>query len=210
MMLTTMLRVFSLLIVTCVLSACASTTLVDTWRNPNLATQRVHKVLVVRITNHDGNRSVYEDVIAAELQKHGVDAVPGHLLISDDKKQNMQTLEEAVHKAQADSVLTVQTVNVEKHTTVQPGYPSVYPGYWYPSVFSAWDLRGYYGASMYYDPTMISTYNVASLQTNLFDAKGGKLIWAATLETSEPEKTVSVSKELAEKVVRALAKEGLI
>ncbi|UFS70919.1 DUF4136 domain-containing protein [Geomonas sp. RF6] len=206
-----MLKLLGLLLVTCVLSSCASTTLVDTWRNPNLtAPPHIRKLLVVRITNKDGNRSVYEDVIAAELQKRGVEGVPGHTLIADDKKQNWDTLEEALRKSQADGVLTVQTVNVEKHTSIQPGYPSVYPGYWYPSVFSAWDLRGYYGASTYYDPTLVSTYQVASLQSNLFDAKSGKLIWAATLETSDPEKTISVSKELAQLVVKSLIKEGLI
>ena len=48
------------------------------------------------------------------------------------------------------------------------------------------------------------------MQVNLFEASSGKLLWAGTLESSEPEKVVSVGKDLARIVVESLVKEGLI
>jgi hypothetical protein len=48
------------------------------------------------------------------------------------------------------------------------------------------------------------------MQVNLFDARSGKLLWAATLQSDEPEKVVPVAKELAGMVAESLAKQGLI
>jgi hypothetical protein len=48
------------------------------------------------------------------------------------------------------------------------------------------------------------------MQVNLFDAASGKLLWAATLESNEPEKVVSVGNEVAQLIAQSLSKEGLI
>jgi hypothetical protein len=48
------------------------------------------------------------------------------------------------------------------------------------------------------------------IQINFFDAQSGKLLWAATIQTSNPGNAVSVSKKLATIVVHSLIKEGLI
>ncbi|MBJ6723878.1 DUF4136 domain-containing protein [Geomesophilobacter sediminis] len=200
----------SLILAISLLSSCASTTLRDTWSNPAFHGYKVHKLVVVSLGKKDPNRRVYEEVIAAELNKRGIAAVTGHNLLPAEERLDWPTLEGALKRASADSVLTVQTVRVEQQTIVQPGYTSTYPGYWYPPAFPSWSLYGYYGASMYYEPPYVSTYDLATIQVNLFDMGTGKLIWAATAQSSEPERITEVSKELADIVREQLAKAGLL
>lgn len=204
------LKIACLILVTSILYSCASVSMVDTWRNPEIRAARLQKVLVVSITKNDSSRRVYEDMLVSELSRHRVDAVAGYTLIAAGERASWSVLERAMKKAAAQAVLTVQTIKVEQQTTVNPGYVNNYPGYWYPHAYPSWDLPGYYGSMAGYGPAYISTYDVATMQVNLFDAASGKLIWAATLESTEPEKVTSVGQDLAEKVVQALAKQGLI
>lgn len=198
------------LLLTSLLCSCASVQMVDTWRNPNLHPQRVQKVLVVSMTRTESNRRVYEDMLVSELSRHGVQAVAGYTLISGGALPDWGVLDRAVKSAAAQAVLTVQTTKVERQTTVQPGPIATYPGYWYPQAFPSWDFPGYYRSMAMYGPSYISTYDVATLQANLFDAGSDQLLWAGTLESSEPENVTAVGQDLARKVVKALAKEGLI
>jgi hypothetical protein len=203
-------KLICLLIATAVLSSCATTSLVESWRNPTLSAHKLHKVLVVGIFKKSGTSQIYEDILANELSRAGVDAIPGHAVIPAGEKPAWQVLEEAVKKAGAEAVITMQTVRVEQRTVVQPGSSTIYPDYWYPPAFSRWDLYGYYGTMAYYEPPYVSTYEVAKIQVNLFDTGSGNLFWAATIQTSEPGNVISVSKELAAIVIRSLGKEGLI
>ena len=113
----TILRSALLFPLVALLCSCSSISVVDTWRNPNLQPARLHKVLVVSITRKDSNRAVYEDVLASELAKHGVEAVASHTVMPGDLKGEATILDQAVKKAAAEAVLTVQTIKVERQTT---------------------------------------------------------------------------------------------
>ena len=132
-----------------------------------------------------------------------------HTLISTKDKVGRQALEKAVKETGAEAVITMKTVRVEEHTIIQPGYSDIYPDYWYPPAFHSWNMYDYYG-SPYYEPPTAYTYEVEKIQINLFDSKEGKLIWAATVQTSEPGNFVAVSKDIATIIVRSLKKGGLI
>ncbi len=194
------------------LASCATTSLVDTWRNPGIPGVRFHKVLVVSITRIEEKRRFFEDVLANELRANGAESVPSYTLIPTEGKPDRQTLAKAVKEAGADAVLTVQTVRVEERVDVQPGYfysDYWYPWQWYPG-YPSWGYYGEYGMAPFYEPPYISTYEVASIQVNLFEARTDSLIWAANLQTSEPGKIVTLGKDLARLVVQALVKAGLI
>lgn len=202
------LKNVGLLFAALTLCSCSSISVVQTWRNPSLQPPRLHKMLVVSITKKDVNRPVYEDVLASELAKHGIEAVPSHTLIPGAVRAEREALDRAVKKVAADSVLTVHTTKVERQTTVQPGFANTYPGYWYPEAFPTWDLYGYYGSMA--GPTYISSFDVATMQVNVFDTATGKLIWAATVTSSEPENVIGVARDLGTMVYEALAKEKLL
>jgi len=182
----------------------------DTWRNPDLRVQRPKKVLVVSLTKKEANRRVFEDMLVSEMSLRGVEAVAGHTVITGGGLPDWNVLDQAVRKTGAQAVLTVQTIRVEQQTTIHPSSINTYPGYWYPSAFPAWDFPGYYRSMAVYGPTYVSTYDVATMQVNLFDAGSDKLLWAGTLESSEPENITQVGQDLARKVVKAMEKDGVI
>lgn len=203
-------RYAGLILATALLCSCASASLVDTWRNPEIRHARLQKVLVVSITKNDSRRRVFEDILVSELSGRGVNAVAGYTQIAAGERASWNVLEKAMNKVDAEGVLTVQTIKVEQQTSIQPGAVGTYPGYWYPPAYPAWNLPGYYGSMASYGPAYISTYDIATMQVNLFDATSGKLIWAATVDSSEPENVTSVGQELARIVVKSLARHGLI
>ena len=202
------LKLIPFLAMIAMLCSCASVSMVDTWRNPDIRPARLQKVLVVSITKNDASRRVYEEMLAGELSRQGVQAVPSHTVLNGDRA-SWKVLEAAMKQVAAQAVLTVQTIKVEQETVVQPG-TATYPGHWYPPVYPSWDLYGYYGSLAHYGPAYISTYDVATMQVNLFDAATGKLVWAATVESSEPEKVTQVGQDLARAVVKQLSRQGLI
>ena len=204
------LKLIGLIFVPALVCSCATTSLVDTWRNPDMTMLKHHKLLLVYISKNDTTNRLYEDVLASELNRSGVSAVSGYTLLPEGKRVNRQILAKGVEKSGADAVITMQTVRVEQRTTIQPAYEEIYPDYWYPGAFPRWDMYGYFDGYNYYEPTYISTYEIAKIQVNLFDAQSNKLLWAATVQTSDPGNVVSVSKELASIVVNSLFKEGLI
>lgn len=202
-------------LVAVLLASCATTSLVDTWRNPDMASvKRYHKLLVSSTGRNINERRVYEDVMVAELRRHGVEAVASYPLMQSGKKEDRTTaLDKAIKLSGVEGVLNVRTTMIEQKTDVIPGYWDGYPGYpdfWYPPAFHAWDMNGYYATGMVYEPPTVITYPVATMQADLFDVASGKLTWAASIETSEPGKVLAVSREVARIVVQSLLKQGLI
>jgi hypothetical protein len=206
-----LIRIAVALCLTVMLCSCASVSVVDTWRNPTLSGTRLHKVLVVSYARKEATRAVYEDTLVSELNKQGVEAVASYTTISGATLPDWNVLDRAVRSTGAQGVLFVQTVKVEKQTTVQPSAVATpYPGYWYPPAFPEWDFPGYYRSMALYGPSYVTTYDVATMQVNLFDAGSDKLLWAGTMQTMEPENVTRVGRDLARKVVKSLKKEGLI
>lgn len=195
---------------TTMLCSCASVSVLDTWRNPGLQGTRLQKVLVVNLARKDTSRMVYEDMLVNELSRHGVEAVASYAVLPGASLPDWHELDRAVRRSGAQAVLTIQTIKIEKETRVEPSPMTSYPGYWYPRGFPDWNFPGYYHSMALYGPTYISTYDVATLQVNLFDAGSDKLLWASTMQTYEPESVTKVGKDLARKVVKELAQEGLI
>lgn len=206
------LKIPALILLSLFITSCAATRMVESWHNPNISGKKFQKLLVSRVSKNQSTRNVYEDVISAELKRRGIDAVPIHTMVpKGESLADKTTLEKAVRESGAEGVLSIQTTGMEKRTNVQPGYMDNYPGYWYPSAFPYWDMYGYYGGrSTFYDPPVVTTYNVATIQANLFDALSCKLIWAGTFESTEPGNAISVSKDLAEEIIDSLARQGLI
>ena len=201
------LKFLSVLIATIFVSSCASTYVVDTWESPKVTGQKLQKLLVISIAKNAGISRTYEDVLVAELQNQGINAIPGYKIKGD--KTDRETIDDMVKSVGADAVITVQTTGVERRTNVQPGYITNFGGlYDYPYR----NPYGFYGAglSTMYEPPVVSSQNLATLLVSLFEGKSGNLVWAASVQTEEPGQVVSVSKELARIIVEGLTKKGYI
>ncbi|SNB46786.1 DUF4136 domain-containing protein [Geobacter sp. DSM 9736] len=207
------------------LTSCATISLVDSWRTPTPYGKRYGRVLVTSLVPEAETRRVYDEIVAAELQRRGVEAVPAHNFFPGKARPNRQSLQKAVKQSQADALLMIQMVRVEQQTDVMPGYMSIFPDPWYDRFTPRWGYGPYhgynygsyyspnygsYGFSTYYEPPSIVHYEVATMQANLFDAASGYLVWAGTMETMEPGRVVKIAKDMGKIISESLTREGLM
>jgi hypothetical protein len=183
-----------------VVSGCASVTLDSTWRDPTYQGRPFTKVVVIGSTDDPENRRIFEDVVVSELKARGVDAVASYTLIPNDRDLKRDKVIEAVKTVGADSVLSTRMVGVETRTTrMQVAEGQV----------AEIDLYSHY-TSLDSMPTVRQDYQVATLESNFFDAKTGKMVWWGRSQTFPTENIRGLSRELGATVIRSLKSANLL
>ena len=183
-----------------IISACASTTLDMTWRDPTYEGRPFTKVLVVGSTDSSDNRRIFEDVLVSELKGRGVEAVASHTLIPGEGDVKRDKIVEAVKTSGADSVLSTRLVGIETKAA-QLAVQS--PG--------AGDMNLYrYYSPMEPQTTIRQDYQVANLESNLFDAGTGKMVWWGRSQTFPTTNIGRISRELGQNVIKALKSAKLL
>ncbi len=126
-------------------------------------------------------------------------------------RRQKDIITEAVKKNGADAVVTTRVVDISQ-TTVIPGYVENYgPGAgYYPHRYPQRDLYSYYGATQVIQPPTVQSYEVATLETVLFDVADSAMVWSGTSTTFETKQAVTVSKDLSKLIIEGLIKAGLI
>ena len=206
------LRFVLLAVAAFLLTACATTSMVDSWRDPNYKGKAFHNFLVVGITKDPGVRRLFEDIFTAELRSRGLQATASYSVTPQEEPVTRELLAQAVKKTGADAVITTRVVDIQQQTTVTPGYVENYgPGSgFYPHRYPQRDLYPYYGASQIIQPPTVQSYEVATLETVLFEVVDSAMIWSGTSTTFETKQAVTVSKDLSRLIIRSLMKAGLI
>lgn len=200
-------------------TGCASVSLVNSWKDAEAPAKQYRKILVVGVANNNQMRQVFEEVFSDELRKQKLTAISSYSITGVEAKQSRETLEEAVRKSGADGVLITRLVNLKRNTTTQTGFVMTDRGFTHPDfydpVLMPTDMMGYYGATVSYATfehrsVEVTTSNVATLQTTLFDAGTGRMVWSGTTSAVDPAGVVTISSRLSGVVIRALASQGLI
>lgn len=201
------------------LTACAGISLVDSWKDSGASAKHYRKLLVVGISDKSQMREIFEEVFAGEMRKTGATAVPSYTVTGAGQKPSRASLEEAVRKTGVDGVVTTRLVSLKRETDVRTGFVMTDRGYsnarFNDTAIVPADLYGFYGttvsyASFEHKSVDVTMSTVATIETNLFDAGSGRLVWSGTTSAVKPEGIITVSNELAQVVIRAMTREGLI
>jgi hypothetical protein len=152
------IHVLLLLILTVALG-CASTQIVDTWRDPNFSGPPLKSIMVISVTKRASIRRTLEDEFVLELEAKGVRGVRSYTLIPEDGEVPKERLAQAVKESGVEGVLITRLVKVETRTQI---YPGTYVGPPYLGFY------GYYSSAWvgYYEPPQIYTYDVVTAETN--------------------------------------------
>ena len=188
-----------------VLAGCAATKIVTQWSNPDYASPRFKKILVIGVSKQPSIRRTFEEEFVNKLKAVGVDAVPSYLYITEDGQVDEARLNEAVKKANADAVIITRLVRVEKKTEVSPGFyqPAPAIGYgFYGGYSSAW--------LGYYEPPRIYEYEVYISETSLYDVTKNQLVWTGTAETTDPGDIGNEIKRYVDIVIDALKSKKIL
>ena len=191
-------RLFLVAAAALVLSACASTTLRDSWYDPAYSGKRFQKLLVLGVSNAVSERRTFEDIMSQRLAATGIEAIPAYRLLPDDGKVAEPALDAAVRASGADALLMSRVRAIDRRTSVTtmmaPG-----PAFGWYGLYSAW-----------YPMTDVRQYDIATVETSLFSADGRRVVWSGMTETYEPTSVAKDAPGFASVIVKALQQRGLV
>jgi hypothetical protein len=191
-------------IATMIFAGCASKIIVSEWTNTDYSSPSFKRIMVIGVTEQTAIRRNFEDRLAAELRKAGVDAVPSYRHIPETGKIAQERLLAAVEKTQADAAIITRLVRAEHRTEVSPGYNSAFPRI---------GLYGWYSSAWYagfHTPARIYQYPVFFSETTMYDIVKDQVVWTAAIRTIDPENIEQATKNYVEAVVQALKQKNLL
>lgn len=202
------------------LTGCASVSMVASWKEPAAPQKSYRKLLVAGISENGQMRQLFEEILATELRKKGVSAIPSYTLTGMKEKQSRESLEKAVRAASADAVLTTRVTARKRTADTRVGYVMTDRGFTNPYLSDydvmPYDLYGFYGASVVsyatFDmkPVEVTTATTFTLETNLFDAVTNRMVWSGTSTVVNPKGIITVSEEFAGVAIKSMTREGVI
>jgi uncharacterized protein DUF4136 len=185
-----------------VVSACASTTLTNAWFDPSYSGGPMRKILVVGVGGTLDTRRTLEDIFAQKLSATGTQGIPGYQFLPDDARRNEPGWNAGVAASGADGVLVVRLLGVDTrtqvYTTMVPGpgfYYGAYPGMWGPAMVPVPE---------------VSQYQVAHVETTLFDTKSHRVVWGGTSQTFNPTTVRQETPAFADLIIGQLQARGVV
>lgn len=183
---------FTLLIISC---AGTETELSQTQAEDAYKGPPVSNILVIAITGNEHNRRSYENKFVTRLNSVGVAAVASEEAIPmpPDLKLQKETILNAVGQYGNDAVIITQLVGREKK--------DVYTR-------SGSGRRSFFMYQV--DPGYSSTTTKIRLETNLYDAKNGELIWSGQSNTLSKESTDKIMNDVIKAMINNWQKNKII
>jgi len=210
------------------LSACNGTKLTDSWVAPDITKLSFKNVLVIAATSDVTARGTFEDsVVAAAPNTH---AVSSYALWGDKVDvTDADKVTAAVRASKFDAVVVMRLVSDRAETTVnQTTYPvgGYYPmsgygmspgpnmgygaGYGYAPVGYR-SFGGYYGGyAMTSTSTTVTTDHIYSIETNIYELPGEKLVWSCVTASTAPGNVTQMAKDVVSAIRQQMLKQHLI
>jgi hypothetical protein len=158
-------------------TACASTQLTSVWKDPSYQT-RPAKIMVVGVAKNPINRRLFEDEFVLQFKARGTEAIASYTVLPDRQQDDREAIAAKVKELGADTILITRLVSRKIVQVYVPGTP-----YFPPPYYGSWPDYYGYGYHYMYTPGYIAEDEYAVIETNLYEAKSNKLIWAASSET---------------------------
>jgi hypothetical protein len=182
----------------------ASTSMMNTWRDPTVTGPlQFQKVLVVMVSEDATTRRQVEDQIVKRIKtRRGVEAVPSYTLLTGDDLKDGERAKQILADAGFDGAVDLRLVSKDQEMTYTPGsYPQPY-----------YSFYGYYDYAwpMVYQPGYLATDTIVTMETLIYSMKDNKLVWSGTTETFNPSSLVDMVEGIADQVSRELTKQGLL
>jgi hypothetical protein len=136
--------------------------------------------------------------------------VPGYTTVPPDARRAESTFAPAVAATGADGVILVRLLRVDTKTQVStvmmPG-PMMGPwgGFYGPGFYGG----GFYGGGFYAVPE-VTQYDVASVETNVYNVATKSLVWAATTQTVNPTTVAQEAPNYADIIIAQLRSRNLL
>jgi hypothetical protein len=187
-----------------IVSACATTSLDMTWRDPAYRGRPFAKLLVVGATDDAANRRIFEDALVSALKGRGVDAVASHTLIPNESDVRRDKIVEAAKASGADGMIATRLIGVETRTTQLPSQATGQAaGQEDTDLFRYDSLLGF-------QEIVREEYRVARLDSTVFEARTEKMVWWGRSSAFPTDDIPTFSREVSEGLAKALKSAALL
>ena len=112
------LRLYIYVLMVLGISACASTSVTQSWKQPEHDKSYNHP-MIIGVSDSQQTRRIYEKYFVEQLGKKNVTATPSYELISSKQNINRETVHQAVQGTEIDSVLVTYLVSTDTETRYQ-------------------------------------------------------------------------------------------
>ena len=180
------------------LASCSSTSIVNSWKDPNSTDNpdKWEKVLVAVQSASPVKRRVAED----EVSKLSEVLYQSYLIFPDEASvENEEALKRKIEQEGYEAIVTMRLIDQNKQTSYVPGsYTGSYWGY----------HRGYWGG--YYNPGYYKEDSYYAIETQVFSLKEGKLVWSGITSTVNPSQIDKTIREVATLTLKQMQRDGFI
>jgi len=193
---------------TLMLTACATTTFVSTWKAPDAqgVDPSGKKVAAVYMSTNESSRRAAEDVLARKLTEHGAQGVPAYTLIDTAVATDVERTKKQLSEAGVDGVVILRVLGEKERTRVTyTGAPYGYAPY-YRHFSSYWG----FGWGAPYSPAEVTTTTELSIETLVYSLTRDELLWAGTSRTTDPGKIASLVDEIADAAAKEMTRQGVL
>ena len=199
-------------IVAGVLSSCATTNLLTSWIDPEASGRKLGNVLVVGVAKSATARRQFEDSFARVLRSRKIGALTSYGQLPDPAAIDEAAVKPIALKEKVTHVLIVRLVDrktVTNYVPPSPGYYGGFPGS-YPSYYGTWPGYYNYGYAAATRPGYTFDTEYVNLETNVYDAATGKLVWSGVTQTELGSRLQEQIEEFIEVISGAMIRDKLI
>ncbi len=193
------------IIFTFFVSACANTTVTQSWEQDHAEAKRSYKKpMVFVVSDSQQTRRIYEDSLIARLKDAGVSAVPSYLLI-DSKQVTQETVDISVERfnqsaydnVPIDSVLISYLAVEDKELSKQDSPLG--------ESYSGDDGDNMLSATLIVGRGRFNNNEIVPLKNDLYDVKQKSIVWSVQTKTDDlttiDALVLSVTEALVEQLV---------
>jgi hypothetical protein len=185
--------------------------MVTSWFNPKYGGQTFHKVLVIGVAQDLEVRADFEDGMAAQIARPGMETIAGNqILLRPDPHAtpDLDALRAQIRDNHIDAVVVSRLLKIDKKVTHVPSSTYVAPFPYYYSFY------GYLGAAypVIYDPGYTSVDTTVRVETNVYatSTQDGDLVWTGISDSFNPKSAKKVADALLKEVPKQMEKDGLL
>jgi hypothetical protein len=192
------------------LSACASTEIASSWRDPEDKGGPIRKLIVFAATSDDAVRRLAETQAVQNLPP-GTKGVPSFTLF-DKPEKDIEKIRARLTLDGFDGALISRLASYDSSETYVPPQTHIaqpYPFFRYSPHYGSF-FRYYPYAYTYVSPGYVAQTRRYAVETLLYRLPEGKPVWSAVSETINPESKLVLVSEVVRAVTQELEKAKLL
>ncbi|MDD3619088.1 MAG: hypothetical protein RBR09_03810 [Desulfobulbaceae bacterium] len=189
-------------------AGCSQTSVTGVWKKSDFAGPPFRSVLVVALTGEDINKALWENIMADQLNRSNISAVPCTQAFPRENNVTREKIEAYVRQHAIEGMLVTRLVDTRTEQVYHPPRGVYYGGpFWYYNHFYNYYPYVY---DRVYSPGYTSTHTIVLLETNLYQAATQELVWSMSSDTFDPRSINQLVESVSKKVIQGLRKDRLI